>query len=832
MKVAYQNIHFRKGLNLNEKKLSLIGTAFLIAFLLFYPIGGHAESEISQGDVRQLTIDGNTVDTNPANTFKGFGMVSGNGTSRLLLDYKAEHPKQYWKLMNELFNPRTGAGLNFIKVELGADVNTSTAVTPATKRTEGEKADVLRGWDWHIVADAQKINPSLQVDALRWAEPKWVTNAFGSGNESGYAARYKWYKETIDAVYDTYKVKFSYISPDKNETGKPDPDWIKYFASHLKNEGNERYDYSKIKIVASDQIGATSLPTLMKNDEELRNDIDVISMHYNAHGTADMRLMNQQYHKQIWYSEGVAPSTYAQYRLNTSEPKGGLGGTSGALDIANHFINMYQSGESTSAYMTRYEFQPAVGSFYDGGQYSSKELIEADSPWSGYYYTDAGIPVVRQFMNFIKPGWQYVQSASFGDGKGDNSISDTTNNYLTLTDTQKNNYSVVMTNDSNQVRNYKVTVKNMKHPGKILHVWETSGPKQSESYDARWLKHVANIHPKKESDGSYTFTYNLQPNTIATLSTTSGQKPYHHQKNQDASHDQALSLPYKDDFEYSDLRYMLYRDRSVADPRMQSYSASRNGTPRYTEDIGGAFEVTKQGRGHVLEGVIDRSTHANGEWNTKSGNDTVLGDDRWADYEVGVDFKLDLKSQDSSSNYAGIVARNLITGGGDNAGYIFRVYANGNYQLTKNGQVLKSGKIDQFDNTKWHNEALKVVDNSITASIDHQQVINYQDTTSIYTSGKVGLTTGYAHTQYMAFGNTVAEIHWKNELMHVILFEDNVFQKNRLHSLRLGIISFKENWRFFSMIFIQKREKTRGIKIPSRLSSADLLRQPLTLKTI
>ncbi|QAA23867.1 hypothetical protein C0674_15420 [Sporolactobacillus terrae] len=43
---------------------------------------------------------------------------------------------------------------------------------------------------------------------------------------------------------------------------------------------------------------------------------------------------------------------------------------------------------------------------------------------------------------------------------------------------------------------------------------------------------------------------------------------------------------------------------------------------------------------------------------------------------------------------------------------------------------------------------------------------------------------------YMAFGNTVAEIHWKNELMHVILFEDNVFQKNRLLLLRFGIISF------------------------------------------
>ena len=290
-----------------------------------------------------INIDGKQADTNPANKYKGFGFVSANGTSRLLLDYKYEHPDKYWQIMNKLFNPETGV-TNMIKVEMGADVNTSTATTPASMRTKNEIPNVKRNWDWQMVADAKKINPNLQVDMLRWAEPKWVDNAFKNGNQTGYSARYKWYKKTLDAVYDTYGIKLNYISADKNEIKSPDVPWIKYLAQHLKNEKQGPYDYSKLRIVASDQNGSTSLPALMKNDSVLRDDVDIISEHYNAYNDSNMREMNQQYHKQIWYSEGVAPSTFAQYRLNSSQPKGGLGGVNGALDIANRFINMYQSG--------------------------------------------------------------------------------------------------------------------------------------------------------------------------------------------------------------------------------------------------------------------------------------------------------------------------------------------------------------------------------------------------------------------------------------------------------------------------------------------------------
>ncbi|MBM7654332.1 OmpL47-type beta-barrel domain-containing protein [Neobacillus cucumis] len=695
-----------------------------------------------------ITVDGSKADQNPANTFKGFGMVSANGTSRLLLDYKAENPKKYEKILNELFNPTTGAGLNHIKVELGADLNTSTETTPATMRTADEKANVLRGADWHLVADAKKINPNITVDALRWADPKWVSDAFKTSTAAGYEARYKWYKNTIDAVYDTYGIKMDYIDPDKNETGSPDTAWIKYFSQRLKSETDERYDYSKIKIVASDENGTIKIATLMKNDQALRDAVDVISMHYNAYGTADSILMNQTYHKEVWYSEGTGPMTFSEYRVNASNPAGGLGGTNGILDTANHLINMFYSTSTQSAYMTRYEFQPAVGSFYDGGQYSSKELIHADSPWSGYSYSDSGVQMVRHFMNFAQVGWKYILGASFGDGTGANSISNTTNNYLTLADPNTGDYSMIFTNDSAVPRKYSVTVKNLDKAGSGLKVWETKGPDYGQAYDANWMKHVDDITPTANGDGSYSFTYVVKPYSILTLTTTIGQKEYQRDDDQADKNDKVLPLPYTDDFEYKDEKYTSYKDAAVLNESEQGYLASRGNTPRYTTDIGGAFEVAQNPDNNTLKAVIDSDTHATGEWNPKPGNDTVLGDDRWSNYQVSIDFKLDTDTAGTSANYAGVAARNLITSGGENPGYIFKVFTDGSYQLLKGGTVKVAGTIAGFDNTKWHNEALKVVDNTITAYVDGKQITEFTDTSSQYMSGKVGITSGYYHTQF------------------------------------------------------------------------------------
>ncbi|MDR1078486.1 MAG: hypothetical protein LBL55_07495, partial [Propionibacteriaceae bacterium] len=55
---------------------------------------------------QQLLVDGDDVerrdDGTPYNTFGGYGAVSCNNTSNLLVDYKTENPAAYWAIMNAL----------------------------------------------------------------------------------------------------------------------------------------------------------------------------------------------------------------------------------------------------------------------------------------------------------------------------------------------------------------------------------------------------------------------------------------------------------------------------------------------------------------------------------------------------------------------------------------------------------------------------------------------------------------------------------------------------------------------------------------------------------
>ena len=76
-------------------------------------------------------------------TYKGLGMLNGNSTSNLLLDYKSENPQAYWSMMQYLFGGDYPLFSN-IKMEMGNDGNNSTGAEACTKRYEDEEADASR----------------------------------------------------------------------------------------------------------------------------------------------------------------------------------------------------------------------------------------------------------------------------------------------------------------------------------------------------------------------------------------------------------------------------------------------------------------------------------------------------------------------------------------------------------------------------------------------------------------------------------------------------------------------------------------------------------------
>ena len=272
-----------------------------------------------------VSLSGSDVEAAAKNvngwTYKGLGMLNGNSTSNLLLDYKAENPKAYGDMMEYLFGGDYPLFSN-IKMEMGNDGNNSTGAEACTMRYEDEEADASRSPGFVMAADAKKINPNVKVSILRWEYPNWV-KAKADGTEK-YAAIYKWYKETIFDAYEKYGYVIDYIDPDKNETGNPDGEIIKYFANALENEKDfppyfteeAKQAYNNIKIVASDENKGLKIVPLMRKDSGVYDAVDAIGFHYRTNATDDYIKMADVDDKEVWYSEGCATFGYSELQEN------------------------------------------------------------------------------------------------------------------------------------------------------------------------------------------------------------------------------------------------------------------------------------------------------------------------------------------------------------------------------------------------------------------------------------------------------------------------------------------------------------------------------------
>ena len=675
-----------------------------------------------------LIIDGNNAITAENKLYRGLGMVSGNNSSRLLLDYKDENPERYNEILNYLFGA-DGIGITHLKLEMGSDINSSSGTEPSVMRTEDEKADVTRGAGFQLAADAKKINPDLTLDMLWWSEPLWITNA-----EDVYAARYKWYKSILDAAYETYGLTFDYVSANQNER-RIDAGWIKYLSSHLKSETDCPYDYSKIKIVAADEVGTWLIGAVMLKDEELLNAVDVIGGHYSDWTNDKIKELAADYGKEIWFSEGSSPMSYSNGTYKYDGSGSGLSDINGVLDIANRIITMFPGGD-----MTLYEFQPAVSAYYDGVTYCQKQLITAEKPWSGYYTLDSGFYMSLHFSQFFKKGWCFIDGACAGDGKagGDgHAIVDAVYSYMTAADSDSGDYSTVITNTTDSNITYNITVKNLAKAGQNVCVFETRGP-DGNKYDENYFKKIDAVTPQKSGD-DYTYSVTVKPYSMVTLSTLEVEEKTYTSPTDDS----VLALPYSDDYEYSDY---------PAD-----YLSTRGNAPRYTTDEGGAFEVQKIDGNNVLMQIITPDTKAN-EWGGTPDPVTNFGDDRWFNYSVSVSVRFSA-SDAPDKNYTGAGLRYNLADAGK-SGYWVQLYENGTWKLNHNSKSVAEGTLDSFDSTAWTELKISAEENKITAYINGNKVCEYDCTSedgktdAMHASGRAALFSSYNQN---CFDNTKIE---------------------------------------------------------------------------
>lgn len=673
-----------------------------------------------------VTIDAKNHTTSENKLWRGMGMVSGNNSSRLLLDYKSQNPKQYQELLELIFGDK-GCAVQHLKIEMGADINSSSGTEPCTMRSPDEKADVTRGAGFILAADAKKVNPNLTLDMLWWGEPLWIEreNGLKSGaqlpKEKIYENRYLWYRENLLAAYETFGLKFDFVSATQNERAW-DPDWIIYLSNHLKADSKAPYDFSKIKIVAGDEVCTWNQAKLMADNKEVFDAVDVIGSHYTYWSNETVQTLREN-GKEVWMSEGSSPMGYAKSVSRYDGNGSGLNGLNGVLDVANRIITLFAAGK-----MTLYEFQPVVAAYYDGVTYCHKQLISAQTPWSGYYELDPGFFMTLHFSRFIKRGWLMLDDASFADGHaaGDgHALGGATYSCLSACDPKTGDWSSVITNTTENPIEYSFELKN---DDKKLWLYETGSWKKSDT-----LKKS----PVKIKDSRCKII--IKPNSIVTLSTINI-NPLEEALNLSSvseRDDKVLALPYEDDFSYSD-----------------DFLSARGGAPLYTTDEGGAFEVIEEDGQKILQQKILLENKAR-EWGGSPDPVTNLGDDRWFNYSVQIEGRFD-PSDLSEKNYIGIGGRYNLPDSGKN-GIWLKLQANGKWDLMRNSQSVKKGNIEAFSKDdkwqkEWHKLSLSFEGMTISAFIDDVKICDFElglgEKVSLQGAGRAAIYSSYRKNCY------------------------------------------------------------------------------------
>jgi chitodextrinase len=678
--------------------------------------------------------------------YKGLGLISANSTSNLLMDYKAEQPDRYWQMIDVLFGGERPL-INHVKVEMGSDTNNSTGADAATMRTAGELADASRSPGFQLAADAKRVNPRLKVSILRWTMPYWVQTAWSAG--TGRDEMYRWYKETILDAYEKYGYLVDYVNPDTNETTSPDLAFIKYWKNAVVTDtdfADPRYGipadeqaavgeaYRKIKIVASDENQTKNIGPALLDDPALFDIVDAVGYHYNTDDRYDGATTSNTYEpytklatvrdKEVWYSEGVGSFGFTDYRVNNNEGPGGtstgIGGLQSALDLANRSVKGYYRSKRT-----HYIFQPAIGSFYEGAQYSHKELLSARDPWSGSIHYDAAIYVMQHFTRFATTGWENdtntagiwrtVPEASYSGVSGTENLdgSNGAASYLTLAAPDRSDFSTIAVNDSDLTKTYRIKAENMNlGTDGALKVWETRAG------------HYMNLAASLEPAGDGYWTYRVPPRSIVTFTTLDTAPAERLPEtlprtvlDTDATGenlDTRDTILYADDF---------------------SYPAARGGEPRYMVDQTGAWQVGDD----VLYQLMDQSMKDTAAWNRTTPN-TLVGDFRWQNYRASVDVAF----PDTAGGSAGLGVRQQTGMTADSAAYLLRINRAGAWTFSRHGTTIATGT---RSTAGGYHLAVEAKGATITAFVDGTAVHTYADPAPEL-AGRVNLSSDFYKTGF------------------------------------------------------------------------------------
>ncbi len=415
--------------------------------------------------------------TSNGRIFEGIGALSAGASTRLLIDYPEPYRSQ---VLDFLFKPKYGAGLQHLKVEIGGDVNSTCGTEPSHARTREEfdhpKPEYFeRGYEWWLMNEAKKRNPDILLDCLEWGAPGWIGDGkYYSRDNINYLVAF------IKGAQKNYGLKIDYTGIWNERIY--DIQFIKEFRNALNDNG-----LKNVKLIAADQCchKQWQIADDMKKDDALRAAIAVIGDHYperdNGYNSSDNA---KSFGIPVWNNEGGPWK----------------GDWTGFEYLAKMYNRDYIEGR-----MTKNITWSLITSYYNNLSLPNSGLMTANSPWTGYYDVEPAIWSVAHTTQFADPGWQYIDSGcGYLDLKG---------SYVTLAShSGKSDFSIVAeTMDATKPQIVTFKLNNEVKTEKIF-VWRTI-------VKGHIFEQQVPIPIRNDE-----FSVTLQPKALYTFTTTTGQQ--------------------------------------------------------------------------------------------------------------------------------------------------------------------------------------------------------------------------------------------------------------------------------------------------------------------
>ena len=440
----------------------------------------------------------------PGRVLDGIGGLSGGGATSVFL-WTFPEPQRS-QILDYLFLPNFGASLHILKVEIGGDAQSTDGAEPSHMHNPWDE-NYERGYEWWLMTEAKRRNPSIKLYGLSWAYPQWVTCTPGTMlncTNSIYTyphvtATYitKW----VSAAKVVYNLDIDYIGC-WNERPYNDT-YLKVLRASLDNAG-----FAKTKIVAPD--GSWDIANDILKDPALAKAVYAIGAHYPGTTTTSAA---EQTGKPLWASED--DSTY----------NNDIGAGCWARIINQNYVN----GNMTASINWN-----LIAAYMKGTNWYRAGLMSAMQPWVGSYGTwrhDGSWTVGPMIWasahttQFSTPGnWSYLHH---GDGAAHLANG---GSYVTLKNFATGDFTIViekMSRDhSSCVRPYLPGYDTSSETAVIqlqgglasvqsLHLWETHWA----YYDGDTSSEFVNMGTVPVVGGKVTL--NLTVNSLYTLTTVS-----------------------------------------------------------------------------------------------------------------------------------------------------------------------------------------------------------------------------------------------------------------------------------------------------------------------